>query len=69
MQNNIRANIYHPGAVATRFGQDSDKGFINNMIFKMALPFMTKLDKGADRTVYLAKSEEVEHVTGKYFVR
>jgi len=65
--NNITANVYHPGAVATRFGQDSDKGFISNMIFKIALPFMTKPDKGADTTVYLATSEEVENVTGKYF--
>ncbi|QKE72051.1 SDR family NAD(P)-dependent oxidoreductase [Arthrobacter citreus] len=65
--NNITANVYHPGAVATRFGQDSDKGFISNLIFKVALPFMTKPEKGADTTVYLATSGEVENVSGKYF--
>ncbi|MGG0175849.1 SDR family NAD(P)-dependent oxidoreductase [Gottfriedia acidiceleris] len=65
--NNITANVYHPGAVATRFGQDSDKGFISNMIFKLALPFMTNPDKGADTTVYLATSRDVENITGKYF--
>ncbi|MFA9457316.1 SDR family NAD(P)-dependent oxidoreductase [Halalkalibacter sp. AB-rgal2] len=53
----ITANVLNPGVVATRFGQDSDKGFINNMIFKIALLFMTKPDEGAATTVYLATSQ------------
>lgn len=65
--NHITANVLHPGAVATRFGQDNDKGFINNMIFKLALPFMDKPEKGASTTVYLATSKEVEGVSGKFF--
>lgn len=65
--NNITANVLHPGAVATSFGQEIDKGFINNLIFKLALPFMDKPEKGAATTVYLATSEEVENVTGKFF--
>lgn len=64
---NITTNVLHPGAVATRFGQDNDKGFINNMIFKVALPFMASPEKGAATTVYLATSKEVEKVTGKFF--
>ncbi|PKG22643.1 SDR family NAD(P)-dependent oxidoreductase [Niallia nealsonii] len=65
--NNITANALHPGAVATRFGQDNDKGFIQNMIFKVALPFMASPEKGAATTVYLATSKEVENVTEKFF--
>lgn len=64
---NITANVLHPGAVATRFGQDNDKGFINNIVFKLALPFMNTPEKGAATTVYLATSQEVEKVNGKFF--
>ncbi|AHM66704.1 hypothetical protein PPSQR21_030620 [Paenibacillus polymyxa SQR-21] len=64
---NITANVLHPDAVATRFGQDNDKGFINNIVFKLALPFMNTPEKGAATTVYLATSQEVEKVNGKFF--
>lgn len=64
---NVTANVLHPGAVATRFGQDNDKGFINNIIFKVALPFMSTPEKGAATTVYLATSKAVEGVSGKFF--
>jgi NAD(P)-dependent dehydrogenase (short-subunit alcohol dehydrogenase family) len=64
---NITVNALHPGAVATRFGQDVDKGFISNVIFKAALFVMDKPEKGAATTVYLAASDEVEGVTGKFF--
>lgn len=64
---NITANLAHPGAVATNFGQDSDKGFINNLIFKLALYMMPKPEKGAETSVYLATSPDVKNITGKYF--
>lgn len=64
---NITANIAHPGAVATNFGQDSDKGFINNLIFKLALYIMPKPEKGAETSIYLATSPNVSNITGKYF--
>jgi len=63
----ITVNATHPGAVATNFGQDSDKGFINNLIFKAALPFMDKPSKGAKTSIYLATSPEVENITGEFF--
>jgi len=64
---NITVNASHPGAVATNFGQDSDKGLINNLIFKAALPFMDKPLKGAKTSIYLATSPEVENITGEFF--
>lgn len=64
---NITVNATHPGAVATNFGQDSDKGFINNLIFKAALPFMDNPLKGAKTSIYLASSPEVENITGEFF--
>ncbi len=64
---NITVNASHPGAVATNFGQDSDKGFISNLIFKAALPFMDKPSQGARTSIYLATSPEVENITGEFF--
>jgi len=64
---NITVNACHPGAVATNFGQDSDKGFINNLIFKLALSFMSKPEDGARTSIYLSTSPDVENVTGEFF--
>lgn len=64
---NVTVNVCHPGAVATNFGQDSDKGFINNLIFKVAYRLMPKPEMGAKTSIYLATSKEVEHVTGKFY--
>ncbi|UXU83937.1 SDR family NAD(P)-dependent oxidoreductase [Mammaliicoccus sciuri] len=63
----VTANVWHPGAAATSFGQGNDKGLINNIIFKAALPFMSSPQKGASTAVYLARSNEVRNVSGKYF--
>ncbi len=64
---NITVNASHPGAVATNFGQDSDKGFVMNLIFKIALLFMDKVEDGARASIYLATSPEVQNVTGKFY--
>lgn len=64
---NITVNACHPGAVATNFGQDADKGFIMNMIFKVALKLMPKPETGARTSIYLATSNEVENVTGQFY--
>lgn len=64
---NITVNACHPGAVATNFGQDVDKGFLMNLIFKIALKLMPKPETGARTSIYLATSPEVEHVSGMFF--
>jgi NAD(P)-dependent dehydrogenase (short-subunit alcohol dehydrogenase family) len=66
---NITVNALHPGVVATRIGQVTDKGVLYNLFFKLAHPFMTKPDKGAATTVYLAASQDVEGVSGKMFAK
>jgi len=63
----ITVNVCHPGAVATSFGQEADKGFIMNLIFKVALWVMDKPGQGARTSIYLATSPEVENITGKFF--
>lgn len=63
----VTANVWHPGAASTSFGQDNDKGLINNIIFKVALPFMSSPQQGASTAIYLSRSNDVRHVSGKYF--
>lgn len=65
--NNVTVNVCHPGAVATNFGQDSKKGFLFDLIFKVALWIMPKPEVGARTSIYLATSPEVKGVTGKFF--
>lgn len=65
--NNITVNACHPGAVATNFGQEADKGFIINLIFKVALKLMPKPETGARTSIYLATSSEVENVSGQFY--
>ena len=72
---NVTVNCSHPGAVATNFGQDSDNGLFINLIYKAAMnlskvPLIrryTAPERGAVTNVYLASSEEVRGVSGKFF--
>jgi NAD(P)-dependent dehydrogenase (short-subunit alcohol dehydrogenase family) len=64
---NITVNASHPGAVVTNFGRNADKGFLINLIFKLASYVMDKPEKGAMTSIYLATSPEVEGITGKFF--
>lgn len=61
----VTANCLHPGAVNSRFGQDS-RGF-SALFFRLFKPFMRTPEQGADTVVWLAAAPEVEGVTGKYF--
>jgi len=62
----ITVNALHPGYVATGFATN------NGPIFKLftsigAKLFAKKPERGAETTIYLALSPEVEGVSGKYF--
>ena len=71
---NVTVNVSHPGMVATNFGQDGDKGLLNNIIYKTML-VLYKLgikladtpEEGASTNIYLATSDEVKGISGKYF--
>lgn len=64
---NITANSLHPGVVNSNFGGNSSM-FLKALVV-MARPFMVSVEKGAETSMYLASSPEVEQVTGRYFVR
>lgn len=67
----VTANCLHPGVVRTGFGKNSSGAFgtLVGGIMRVAGVFLTSPKKGAETSVYLASSPEVEGVTGKYFAR
>ena len=62
----VTANCLHPGVVATKLMAD----YMNVPLVggAIARTFGASVDKGAETSVYLAASREVEGVTGRYFV-
>lgn len=66
----VTANCLHPGVVRSGFGQNSNNGWLG-ILFKtfytLAVPFSKSNAEGAETSIYLASSPEVEGVTGKYF--
>ncbi|TFE00763.1 SDR family oxidoreductase [Jeotgalibacillus sp. R-1-5s-1] len=65
---NVTANAVHPGAVSTNLGVNRKTEF-GRGVHKVLKPFFQSAEEGAETTVYLASSPEVEYVTGKYFYK
>ena len=63
----VTANALHPGIVATNFGMN-DGGFVG-LVVRLFRPSFLSPEKGAQTSIYLATSPEVESVTGRYFVK
>jgi NAD(P)-dependent dehydrogenase (short-subunit alcohol dehydrogenase family) len=61
----VTANCLHPGVVGTNFA-NAGPWFVR-AAFTLAKPFLVSPAKGAQTSIYLASSPEVEGVTGKYF--
>jgi NAD(P)-dependent dehydrogenase (short-subunit alcohol dehydrogenase family) len=61
----VTVNALHPGVIASNF--DRGLGRFYRLGWKLAAPFMTSVEQGAQTTLYLATSPEVEGVSGKYF--
>lgn len=65
----ITANAMHPGIVKTNMStQVQGFPFLFKVISFIALPFAISPEKAASASLYLATSDSVRHVTGKYFV-
>ena len=65
-ESGITANALHPGAVATNFGSNNAVWYARPVLALFRF-FAVTPEKGAETSVYLASSPEVEGVTGKYF--
>ncbi len=64
-KDNITVNCLHPGVVGTSFGQNN--GILQKILFYIAKPFMRSSEKGAESSIYLCASSNIEAVTGEYF--
>ncbi len=49
--------------------KDPDSSPIAHFFYKLMSPFFLSPEKGAETSLYLASSPEIEGVTGKYFVK
>lgn len=64
----VTANCLHPGFVKTKFG-DNNPGFVGFGIKLAKAISAIKLETGAETSVYLSSSPEVEEISGKYFYK
>jgi NAD(P)-dependent dehydrogenase (short-subunit alcohol dehydrogenase family) len=62
----VTANCLHPGGVASNFA-DNTGGLLKIVAWLYKNTFAISPAKGAETSIYLATSPEVEGVTGKYF--
>ncbi len=61
----VTANCFHPGFVRTNIG--AGLGGISGFAYPISYPFAISPEKGAETLVYLASSDKVQSVSGKYF--
>jgi len=63
----VTANALHPGFVASNFAKNN--GGLVRLGMGVAQLFAIRPEKGAETSIYLASSPEVEGVSGRYFVK
>ncbi len=61
----VTVNVLHPGLIRSGFG--TNNGALYNFFYRFASPFLKSPEQGAETSVDLASSPQVEGVTGKYF--
>jgi NAD(P)-dependent dehydrogenase (short-subunit alcohol dehydrogenase family) len=66
----VAANCLHPGAVKSdSIKKDPDVPATSLFLYKLIKPFFASPQKGAETSIYLASSPDVEGVSGKYFIK
>lgn len=63
----ITVNALHPGLVASSFG--SGQGWLSKAVSLVTRLAGVSVTEGAQTSIYLASSPEVEGVTGQYFIK
>jgi retinol dehydrogenase-14 len=64
----ITVNALEPGPTSTTFGQKGATP-VARLLLKFFASLFSSPEKGAQTSLYLASSPEVETITGKYFVK
>jgi retinol dehydrogenase-14 len=66
----VTANCLHPGPTATDAPlNDPDLPAFSRTMYRLVRVFFQSPQKGAETSIYLASSPEIEGVTGKYFIK
>jgi NAD(P)-dependent dehydrogenase (short-subunit alcohol dehydrogenase family) len=65
----VTANSLHPGVVRTDFGGDGEMGAWMALGWSIVKPLLISARKGAETSVHLAASEEVEGISGEYWAK
>jgi NAD(P)-dependent dehydrogenase (short-subunit alcohol dehydrogenase family) len=66
----VTANVLHPGFVASNFGSTNNHTSGATRLWqRLSRPFAISTEQGAETSVYLATSPEVEGISGGYFVK
>ena len=63
----VLANCFHPGGVRTGLARGNP--WYYKIIWQIIAPFLIGPEKGADTGIYLATSDQVNSITGGYFVK
>ena len=62
----VTANSVHPGVVRTKFGSEDQAGFFL-IIGPLVRPFLKTPAQGAQTSIYLASSPDMDGITGQFF--
>jgi NAD(P)-dependent dehydrogenase (short-subunit alcohol dehydrogenase family) len=65
----ITSNAVHPGFVGSNFGREGDMGSLIGFAMLAIRPLSISVAKGAQTSVYVASSPDVEGITGQYFYK
>jgi retinol dehydrogenase 12 len=63
----VTANSLHPGAVSTRLGKNN--GAFARILIGLLRPFFLTPEQGAANSIFVAASDQLDGVSGKYFVK
>ncbi len=64
----VTATSLHPGVVRTHFGAE-DQAWFFAVMSRVLLPLMKTPEQGAQTSIYLASSPDLDGVTGQYFAK
>lgn len=64
---NITFNSLEPGSADTDLGRVSTQDFLAKIVFSLWKPMMWSLQKAAATSIYLATSDEVAGITGRFY--
>jgi NAD(P)-dependent dehydrogenase (short-subunit alcohol dehydrogenase family) len=68
--NNVSVNAVHPGFARTNLGKNGTSTLLQRVGLALVHPIIgISAEKGAETSIYVASSPEIETVSGKYFAK